>query len=66
MKPISWTQERELALHTGSGDTYVKVRGGWMLASDYVEEGGRVETFENFELEEYGKMTNAQLQAHFG
>lgn len=66
MDEIKWQQEREVSDHVETGETYVRVRGGFMLAEDYARSGGRVERFEAFELGDHRLMTNAQLQEQFG
>lgn len=60
---INWQQKRTVVESVETGEHYVIV-GGYMLAEDYVRDGGRVET-EIGETLHVGVMTNVELQQQY-
>lgn len=67
MSDINWSQK--VVVVTDGSDDYVATSGGFMLAEEYVSEGGRVEGaswFGDSEVHEVGRFTHLELQALYG
>lgn len=63
MNEIKWGQTRTVVESVETGEHYVRLPGGLMLASEYVSEGGSLESYDEVgEVEHIKCMTNAELQ----
>lgn len=64
MTAINWNQKRQVVEATESGEHYVCVSGGFMLAQDYTQDGGRVENAVG-PVTDVGVFTNAVLSGMY-